>query len=278
MRVIVAVLVPLLLGTAGGPTTTSGQTPKPSFEVASVRKNVSGSPSYGASLEFRPGRVYRATNVAIRMLLLRVYGLRDEQLVGGPAWVRTSIAGDRFDISARAARDVSRDEMILMIQALLEDRFRLRMIQETRQQDVYVLRRVRDDERLGPNLYSRSEDECEEVFERRAAGLPILKLPKPAGGLNPKMGTVCVPIGEVAAALGRELRTDVIDQTGLRGLWDYILAFSSQRFTADGVAPDPNMGPPFEMAVQEQLGFKLEKQRGTVPVFIIKSIEQPTAD
>lgn len=278
MRVILAVLSALVLLSIRGPTPTRAQTPKPTFEVASVRKNVSGSPSYGASLEFPPGRVYRATNVPLRMLLLRVYGLRDEQLVGGPAWVRTSTGGDRFDIVGRAAREVPRDEMILMIRSLLEERFKLRMVQEMHQQDIYALTRVRDDERLGPNLHPRSEDDCEEVFERRAAGLPILSLPKPAGGLNPRMGTVCVPLGEVAAAIGRQLQTDVIDKTGLKGLWDYILAFSPQRLIVDGAAVDPKIGPPLQVAVREQLGLKLERQRGTVPVFVIKSIEQPTAN
>ena len=254
--------------------TLSAQTPKPAFEVTSVRKNISGSLSYGGSLEFQGGRVYTGTNVPLRMLLLRLYGLRDEQLVGAPEWIAT----ERFDISGRTDRDVPREQLVLMIQSLIEDRFKLRFVKETRQVDIYTMTAARADGRLGPNLYRRSDDECKKALDNRAIGFPNVNLPKPAGGLRSTMGNVCVPMGEIAAAIGRDLRTDVIDKTGLNGLWDYILALRRRRAVSDETEIDPLEGPPILVAVPEQLGLKLQRIRGSVQVLRVTSIEQPTVN
>jgi uncharacterized protein (TIGR03435 family) len=87
------------------------------------------------------------------------------------------------------------------------------------------------------------------------------------------MGGVCTTIAALVANLQRSLRTTVIDRTGLTGLWDYTLTYSGEpRSTPDSA----NGAPSLFAAVQEQLGLKLERQRGLVDAFVIKSVEPPT--
>src|SRR5688500_9655865 len=90
------------------------QAVKPTFEVASIRRNVTGEPSSNANtamLEARAGG-FIAQNSTLESIIRYVYAIRDEQLSSGPAWVRR----DRFDIQARAERDVTRDQILQMVQ------------------------------------------------------------------------------------------------------------------------------------------------------------------
>src|SRR5262245_29023008 len=85
---VMAVAIPLFSQTP--------QAQKPSFEVASVKPNNSGSGSARAGM--RAGGYYFATNYSLKMLIMQAYRLQDFQVSGGPNWIE----GDRFDIEARA--------------------------------------------------------------------------------------------------------------------------------------------------------------------------------
>ena len=77
----------------------------------------------------------RWTNTPLKILIEEVYGLKDYQVLGGPAWVDS----DRWDIDAKAAGTVSLDKKMKMLGTLLADRFQLRFHRETRQLPVYRL-------------------------------------------------------------------------------------------------------------------------------------------
>ena len=99
---------------------------KPKFEVASVRRNVDG-----ASTSFSPranGQLI-ATNVPLRTLILRAYGLHDSQLIDAPEWT----AVERFDVDARAEpAPSSPDALMPMLRTLLGERFQLKVHREVR--------------------------------------------------------------------------------------------------------------------------------------------------
>src|SRR5687768_11915914 len=98
----------------------SAQAPRPSFEVASVKKlsqRIAQSPSQAST---RSAALYFA-NVTVAGLVQYAYDVRDFALVGGPDWMRQ----DLFEVNARAATEVSPDEKRLMVQSLLADRFKL---------------------------------------------------------------------------------------------------------------------------------------------------------
>jgi uncharacterized protein (TIGR03435 family) len=75
-------------------------------------------------------------------------------------------------------------------------------------------------------------------------------------------------IDHLATVLGMGLQATVVDRTGLTGGYDLQLAFS-----LDG--SDPNL-PALPTAVEEQLGLRLERHRGPVPVIIVEHAEAPT--
>ena len=139
-------LRPLVFALVAGVVAQAAQSPKPAFDVVSIKRNVSG--SFPVGPEARAGGSFVATNATLERIVRFAYNVPDYQVSGGPDWVRT----DRFDIEARAGRDVSSEELKRMVQAVLENRFQLVIRPERRQVPIYTLLLARDDKRLGPNL------------------------------------------------------------------------------------------------------------------------------
>src|SRR4051812_16869236 len=137
----------------------AGQPPQPpqepaggwAFEVASIKPNNSGDGR--VMMQNQPGR-YVATNVSLRLLIRNAYQLQDFQITGGPAW----LASDRFDINAKVADEYRNlpparpgggpGPLQLMIRALLAERFKLAVHNETKDSPIYALVLARSDGRL----------------------------------------------------------------------------------------------------------------------------------
>jgi uncharacterized protein (TIGR03435 family) len=230
--------------------------PKPAFEVASVRPNTApfNALSLSSLLRASPGR-FTMSGLPLQMLLTLAFQIRQDQMVGMPDWVRTS----RFDINAKMPDGAPQDQMPLMIQSLLEDRFRLKWHTETREGDIYALVVARKDGRLGPKL-TKSDMECKAIIEQRQAAMKeamakaeasgpqerqaMLEkfLPKPGEPLmcNTSMTPAATAGGPMALTLkaaGMELTNlvslltslsgrPVVDRTGLTGAFDFEFAFS----------------------------------------------------
>src|SRR6516162_2661623 len=94
---------------------------RPAFEVASVKPNDSGLRGY--SLPPPKGGRYTATNVSLRSLILYAYHLQDEQLIGTNSWMLSV----PYDVEAKAEGSPAEPRVRLMLQVLLEDRFKLKM-------------------------------------------------------------------------------------------------------------------------------------------------------
>jgi len=247
------------------------------FEVASVKRNMQGAPGPGggpgALGQFTPdGMNY--TNFTLAMLMRTAYGVREEWIVGGPAWVRSH----RFDIVARAASEVPRDRIPLMLRTLLEERFKLVVVTERRDRAAYVLRLNRADGRLGPDL-RRASDDCE---ARKKATDPIAwirQLPRPSNGALPSSMDACATTTSIASAFERILDATVIDETGLTGRWDWVVShagLSSGTIALPGGRTEER--PSIFDAAREQLGLRLERRRepGFYEVLVIQSVEPPT--
>jgi uncharacterized protein (TIGR03435 family) len=218
-----------------------------------------------------------AVNVTLRQLIGTAYGVEvftpapSGRLLGGPSWVGT----DRFDISARAATEISRQQANAMLRALLEDRFKLVVVTEQRQRDAYVLRLARADGRLGPDL-RKAADGCDII--RRKDPLAV-QLVRPAGVAQGSAGDACRTIDSVAAQIEFTLNAAVINETGLTGQWDFLISHAGPE---SGVKPGrdgiPREYPSIFQAVEEQLGLRLERRREKAPydVLVIKSVELPS--
>jgi uncharacterized protein (TIGR03435 family) len=237
---------------------------KLSFDVASIKPSNSRRPS---SWSFSGGR-QTILGVSARMLILHAFRLEEFQLFGGPSWLES----ERFDVIGQFT-GATPQQFPAMERALLEERFALKTHRETRQGPIYHLVLARNDSRLGPQL-RKSPIECAEFM--RSGG-------KVAHSLDPRAMSPCTGFGgggrwivrthtipRFATFLQGTLQQTVVDQTGLTGEFDIDLEWSTN--------PADTSKPSIFIAVQEQLGLKLEAARGPIEVVVIDSVEHPTAD
>lgn len=259
------------------------------FEVASIRPDTSLATQ---ELRATPNGRLIATNVSLRRLIVRAYKLHDAQVIGAPDWA----ARERFDIDARMATAPAGgpEGVFPLLQPLLFDRFKLRAHMETRALPAYVLVVARSDRRLGPQIRPTAAD-CsrattlsqEEIRANARDGWPPCGMTFTVSYVASRAtGTEMVQVRirrsgstmrDFAAALQEGLDRPVIDGTGLDGRFDVEYTHAPQPPTA---AESP-FGPPAPMlfvALNEQLGLKLEARRTSVPVLVIDGIERPTAN
>lgn len=242
-----------LLAWLGIVATLSAQTPKPTFEVASVKRNTSASSGWSAGMQ--KGGAYVATNVPLVRIVAAAYNLDLYRVVGGPDWIH----GTRFDVNAKAAGDLPAEQLRLMLQSLLEDRFKLLVRREQREMPIYSLIVERSDGRLGPGLQRVAD--CAEARSRR----PVAAVPE-----APNNAAGCGPLAVIASMASRQLAAPVVNNTGVTGTFAYSLSFS-----ADLLATNQDV-PSFPTALREQFGLKLEPTRGPVDVLVIDSVQPPT--
>ena len=261
------------------------------FEVASVKPNKSGDGRI--FFQMQPGGRFTATNVPLRELIRFAYGIQTFQLVGGPDW----IGSERFDIVAKAEGDLppsplggSPGPMQMMVRTLLVERFKLAVHNETRDLPVYALVMARADGRLGPQLRASQVDCAALMAAARGRGGPPPAPPRTGerppcgmfGGFG-RMAAGGVPVAQLATNLSQRVNRVVLDRTGLTGLYEFELEFTPDQLPQGPPPPgapplppiDPN-GPSIFTALQEQLGLKLDAQRGPVEVLVIDHVEQPT--
>jgi uncharacterized protein (TIGR03435 family) len=255
------------------------------FEVASVKVNKSGPGSLQRG-GLPPGDRVSLVNLPARMLILIAYPDAFE-IVGGPAWIGRqgpNFDVDRFDIVAKADRPSTTNELRSMLRTLLADRFRLIVHSETRVEPVWVLVLARRGGKLGPNLHPAAAS-CTELGQ---AAQPPQPGNDPCGmrsfvtalmtGTMSVHGLTLDQLGAVTMDLERRR---FVDKTGLTGAFDWDLKWTPQRFlqgTFDRdrfptIDPD---GPSIFTALQEQLGLKLESEKGETEVLVVDRIEHPT--
>jgi len=241
-----AIALLLLLGQAAA---------KPAFEVATIKRNVSGE---GGSIGIEPGGRFRAINADVRFMIATMYRpaggprLFPSQIVGLPDWAST----EKYDMVGKVADELAGlptseqfRRMPPMVQSLLEDRFKLRLHHETRQMPIYALVVTR------PNVIRPSTVDCRKE--------PVKCRLESAGGHYSAVG---LTMNNFMVFLSSTVERVVIDRTGLQGAYDVDFDWSSE--------PGSDR-PSIFTAVQEQLGLKLESDRGPVDVVVIDHIERP---
>src|SRR5580704_13368489 len=226
------------------------------FEVASIRPNNSGPPKVqGNPLAYLPGGRFTATNVTLVDVIVRVYPTRRIQMHGGPEWIDS----ERFDIVAKADStegEVRDEQWAPMVQTLLEDRFRLALHRETKEMPVCALVVGKNP----PKLKASTEGEPTTL----------------ARGDGGQMNFRGMPIPGLVNTLANILHEPVVDGTDIEGLFDFTLdpmQFASAGGTGGGGDAWADL---VLRAVQEQLGFKLEKRKAPLEITIIDHAEKPT--
>jgi uncharacterized protein (TIGR03435 family) len=293
MTSVVALAVPLVTGAIEAAAFAAGQLrdpligpaidPESRFEVVSIRPS---DPSAQLRLGMTPGRL-DLVGAPVRVLVAMVLPVR--RVFGWP----DGIDNERYTISAKMPDGVSVGAQQVAIRNLLKDRFKLVTHTEMRELPVYNLVLARSDGRLGPAL-KESSAECQatarEYVEAARRGAPMQAPPAAVAqcvSSQPGIGALGFngqPIGSLVTVLPQFVERQVIDRTGLTGLYDLTLKWTPEAIPSLLGLPqaplppaDPD-APSIFTALQEQLGLKLESGRGPVEVIVIDRLEKPTLD
>jgi len=238
-------LVCVVLAVAG-----SAQGP-PAFEVASVRPTAKDSGPWRVTERIDADGINFANEI-LRLTILRAYGLKPYQLTG-PEW----IGGERFSIVAKAGHAAPESEMLAMLRTLLEDRFKLGFHRESKEMPVYAL------------VVGRGGPKLAEAKDEGAVGAEA--------GDGDELVFSRTSMDLLANMLGQSLDRPVIDETGLKGSYNFKLSWWAERRRKGqaGAAADSS-APSIFTELPARVGLRLEPRRAPVEMFVIDRVVRPS--
>jgi uncharacterized protein (TIGR03435 family) len=222
------------------------QQPEAQFEVAVIKPaNAEDGASGSSGIKTGKGRA-SAKNVTLKRCIIGSYHIGPGQVIGGPSWIDS--AG--FDIEAKAAEPVDDDALLdKMMQALLRERFHLRLHSETREMKALVLEVAKS----GPKL------------EKAAGG------DASTNASHGRMTLKNTTMDGLAERLARVTSLPVANHTGIDGIFDMQLVWTPDGESSTG----PGSPPALVTAIREQLGLRLETKKTPVQVLVIDHAEKP---
>jgi uncharacterized protein (TIGR03435 family) len=227
------------------------------FEAATIKPT---DPAFGGILVGFPGGSFSARGFTLRDLVAFAYELDNRQVVDVPKTLET----DRYDITGKLPSGMQPNPATArrMLQALVADRFQVKFHRETREMPVYVLTVARGGHKMKPRTQGDGGEGRSMLF--RGANVP---------GRD-------VTVAMLAEGLQKlVLDRPIVDKTGLTTNFDFDLTWrpEANQFNGRGASlpPDPDK-PDIFTALQEQLGLKLDPQRGPAEVLVIDKAETPT--
>jgi uncharacterized protein (TIGR03435 family) len=233
------------------------------FSAVSIRRNKSSEP--GTFGDGGPGR-YRATNIPIGDLLRDTYDIKDFELIGAPDWLDT----ERYDIEATLENPVKRGDMGPLIQALLEDRFKLEVHGEARETAVYFLVPAKGGTKLKVGRTCTPPERGASIVRGRDysnnCGFMV--------GNDSALRATSITVTALTDRLSGIVKRRVLDKTGFTAPFDVNL-----NWRPEGVeVGDPAFAnlPSIFVALEEELGLKLESGRAPIDVLVIDHIERPS--
>ncbi len=249
MRHRVPVLVLVLAGQC-----VQAQRP-PEFEIATVRLvDIS---TLGDSISMNIGTVRREEvtfgNATLRDCIRFAFGIASDSQINGPDWIRSK--RNLYNIVAKGPIGSSREQLQLMLQTLLAERFHLMTHREQKQMSYFALVPAR----TGPKI--RKVEEVPDGFKATTNG----------GRIN-----TFLQMPGLAYLLSRfETELPVIDETGLSGMYEVKLEWALRPLQN----PDSDAaGASLFTALQEQLGLRLDARKGPVPILVVDSAEKVPTD
>jgi uncharacterized protein (TIGR03435 family) len=238
----------------------------PQFEVASVKPAAPQGGIVRSTTGGDPGRVAYA-NVSLMGILARAFGVKSYQ-ISGPSW----LVSERYDVVAKIPDGSPKDQVPLMLQQLLNERFKLATHRETRELAVYALLLGKDGPKLGDAQDPTAAANAGRGVPRDGTAL----------GSNGRLAATKISLtafaeGVLSALAGRP----VIDMTGIQGLYSFTMEYSladptgmrSGSASDGGPAPDGAPAPTIFNSLQ-QLGLKLEARKTPVEMLIVDHAEK----
>jgi uncharacterized protein (TIGR03435 family) len=218
---------------------------QPTFEVASVKPNNSGS----RSTITRTGQDFLILlNWPLREIVLKAYGLKDYALIA-PDW----LASRNFDVNAKAGQKSTAVEIRQMLQSLLIERFQLRAHPESKEMQAYALLPARGGVKLKP------------------AGEGPFDVDLSRGSQKTSMVCRHCTMDDFAGVLAGQVHRAILDQSDIPGAYSFTFDWSPNQ---DGV----DAGPSVFTALREQLGLRLELRRLPVPILVVDSVSRTPAE
>jgi uncharacterized protein (TIGR03435 family) len=254
---VVAIVAPIAIGNGRA----QSQAAPLRFEVATVKPARGGK----GSLQISPGGVLMMGGVTLKGLVAMAYGMTEDQIKGGPAWM----ASEAWQVVAKpeqpdsggasaAPGNAGWRRMQERLRSLLAERFLLVVHKDAKAASVFALV-VKDAARLQPT---------------KQEGVPAGTM-RSATQIVGRAGTMQM----LATVLTNWLGRTVEDRTGLTGSYDYTLTYAADPRPLEDSAPaDPAGAPSILTALQEQLGLKLEPARGSIETLVIDHVQKPTAN
>jgi uncharacterized protein (TIGR03435 family) len=235
----------------------------PTFEVASITPCKPGTPEpeyehTGMAPFIAPGGRFDAKSASLKFLIEWAYGILPVQHSGGPDWM----GSDRFDIVAKApSPNVPYEDIRLMTQALLAERFKLKLRRETREVPVVAISIGKTPPKLSP-----PKDD-----EKRS--LKVI----PQMGTDQKVVSFHVvgtrfSLAQLNQTFARQIGRVIVDETGLKGDFNFAIDL-----TPDESSPSPLDPTHILNAMRDQLGFVVKSQKGPVDFLVIESAEKVVA-
>jgi uncharacterized protein (TIGR03435 family) len=236
----------------------------PSFDVATIKPNPSGETHIqGLTLQ---GRNFAVRNGSLEDLIAFAYNVHMQQVVSGPSWMNS----DRYDIAAVPDQTgtPSVDQMRTMVRKLLADRYKLTIHHEKKELPAYVLTVGKGAQKLTP--------------DQSGGQVPGMGMSPGNGGLT--MRIVNASLSDYTSFLQMiVLDHPVVDQTGIKGRFDFNVTFTPNDSQFNGHPPKlpeqataTESAPNLADAIQQQLGLKLSAERTPVDVIVIDHVEKPS--
>jgi uncharacterized protein (TIGR03435 family) len=238
---------------------------KPGIEVATIKPS---DPNRPGKLFTVRGQDVVTINTTLSDILTMAYDLHPKQLVGAPAWVES----DKFDVTAKpdVPGQPNVDQMKMIFQKLVAERFDLKFHREKRDLNVYALTMGKNGKKF-------------ETSKSDPNGLPGLffRGPGPGIALNVTNATIQQFCNLLQSAV---LDKPVVDQTGLAEKYDFVVKFTPQPGQMTGLGgpqqppatDNPDAPPDLFTAIQQQLGLKLESTKAPADVLVIDKLEKPS--
>jgi uncharacterized protein (TIGR03435 family) len=265
MRAFACLGIVAILGGGAFPQSTGS---RPGFEVADVHVSPQTINRFMRGGVLHGGR-YELKNASMLDLVSTAYGVDADKVLGGPTWLEM----DRFEVIAKAPANSSPETLKLILQGLLADRFNLTIHQEARPMPAYSLT-------VGKHLQLKESDGSGEtgckVSVQSAPGGPSPDGPMLLTLLlschNMTMAALAEEVRDLPLARQTGGRRPVVDQTGLKGAWNFDFKYT--------LAPGPGGdSTPISDALDKQLGLKLEPAAIPMPVVEVQSVNRtPTAN
>jgi uncharacterized protein (TIGR03435 family) len=242
---------------------------RPQVEVAAIRRNVDASPA--KNIGIAPGGRLTVKNLPVRSMIRFAYNVQDFQISGGPSWMNS----DAYDINAKVTENVGTEQARPFLRKLLEDRFQLVLHHETKETTAYELLPAKSGLKIALSRNGSCVVPSPENFPKPGAPLPHY-----CGniGIRPNLvEAYAVPMERFIAALSNILGRTVIDKTGIKQNIDIHLEFTPDEINAGPPEPAADLsGPSIFVAVQEQLGLKLESTKTPGDILVVDQLERPS--